>query len=111
MAPTPLRITFDTNTYGKVAYPYLIRAITAGWIPLTKDRRKSKLERAASWYLKWCVRRGRIRAAISEGVLSAEALPNAYRLTLLLAVGTPNAVNPPPIDPIRLKLITHQSVI
>ena len=58
----PIRVTFDTGPYSSVTRPALSKIITTGW-PLTPDRLLSKKRRVARWYIKWCIRRGRIRAA------------------------------------------------
>src|ERR1700719_2736751 len=74
-AMPPIRVTFDTNAYSPVTRPQLSRIITTGW-PLTADRLLSKKRRVAWWYIKWCIRHGRIRAAIPEAAFAAEVLPN-----------------------------------
>jgi hypothetical protein len=103
-AMRPIRVTFDTGPYSSVTRPQLSKIITTGW-PLTPDRLLSKKRRVAWWYIKWCIRRGRIRAAIPEAAFAAEVLPNADRISLLLAVGTPKAASPPPIREVRRALI------
>jgi len=104
MAQSPIRITFDTNAYSPIAQPQLTKLITTGW-PLTPDRRYSKVRRIASWYISWCIRRGRILAAIPEAAFAAEVLPNVDRIDLILAIGTSKAANPPPIPEGRCALI------
>jgi hypothetical protein len=88
--PTPLRVTFDTNTYTPIARPQLSKIITAGWPP-TKDRILSKRRRLAWWYIQWCIRKLRIQAGIPEAAFMAEVLPNVSRVDLLLATGTNQA--------------------
>ncbi len=104
MAQSPIRITFDTNAYSSITQPQLTKLITTGW-PLTPDRRHSKLRRIACWYINWCIRRGRIVAAIPEAAFAAEVLPNVDRIDLILAIGTSKAANPPPIPEGRRALI------
>src|SRR5258708_12168621 len=104
MSPSPIRITFDTNAYSPITQPQLTRLITTGW-RLTSDRRKSKLRRISSWYFNWCIRRGRILAAIPEAAFAAEVLQNIERIDLILAIGTSKAANPPPIPEGRRALI------
>jgi hypothetical protein len=103
-AMRPIRVTFDTRPYGSVTRPQLSKIITTGWPP-TPDRLLSKKRRVAWWYIKWCIRRGRIRAAIPEAAFAAEVLPNVDRISLLLAVGTPKAASPPLIPEGRRALI------
>jgi hypothetical protein len=100
----PIRVTFDTGPYSSATRPALSKIITTGW-PLTPDRLLSKKRRVAWWYIKWCIRRGRIRAAIPEAAFAAEVLPNEDRISLLLAVGTPKAASPPLIPEGRRALI------
>jgi hypothetical protein len=100
----PIRVSFDTNAYSAVTRPQLIRIITTGW-PLTADRMLSKKRRVAWWYIRWCIKRGRIRAAIPEAAFAAEVLPNVDRIDFLLAIGTRRAANPPPIPDGRRRLI------
>jgi hypothetical protein len=71
-AMPPIRVTFDTNAYSPVTRPQLSKIITTGW-PLTAARLLSKKRRVAWWYIKWCIRHGRIRAAIPEAAFAAEA--------------------------------------
>jgi hypothetical protein len=99
-----LRVTFDTNTYSVVARPQIGRIFSKFW-PLDKDRMVSMRNRACWWYLNWCIRRGRIIAAIPEASLKAEVLPNVQRVSALLAVGTAAAATPPTIAPTRLEII------
>jgi hypothetical protein len=101
----PIRVSFDTNAYSPVTRPQLTRIITTGWWPLTADRLLSKKRRIAWWYIRWCIRRGRIQAAIPEAAFAAEVLPNVDRIDFLLAIGTPRAANPPPIPEGRRRLI------
>ena len=63
----PIRVTFDTNTYNRVGRPQLNRLFRNLWPP-NRDRIKSARDRLCWWYLNWCTRRGRIIAAIPEGV-------------------------------------------
>jgi len=99
-----LRVTFDTNTYSAVGRPQIDR-ILSKLRPLDRVRLKSMRDRACWWYLNWCVRRGRIIAAIPEASLKTEVLPNVQRVSALLAVGTPAAATPPSIPPTRLEII------
>ena len=85
---SPIRITFDTNTYSPITRPQLRKAITTGW-PLTPDRWLSKKKRVAWWYINWCIRRGRIVAGIPEAAFAAEVMPNVDRVAFIAAVGTP----------------------
>lgn len=101
----PIRISFDTNAYSPVTRPQLIKIITTGWWPLTRDRLLSKKRRIAWWYIRWCICRGRIRAAIPEVAFAAEVLPNVDRIDFLLAIGTPRAATPSPIPDGRRRLI------
>jgi hypothetical protein len=103
-ARRPIGVTFDTGAYSRVTRPRLSKIITTGW-PLTADRLFSKKSRIVWWYVKWCIRRGRIRAAIPEAAFAAEVLPNEDRIGLILAVGTRRAANPPPIPEGRRALI------
>lgn len=104
MKMLPIRVTFDTNAYSPVVRPQLSKIATTGW-PLTRDRLLSKKRRIAWWYINWCIRRGRIQAAIPEAAFAAEVLPNVDRIELILAVGTAKAANPPPIPEGRRALI------
>ena len=100
----PIRVTFDTNSYSSVVRPQLSKIVTTGW-PLTPDRYLSKKRRIAWWYIRWCILRGRIRAAIPEGAFATEVLPNVDRINRILAVGTSKAANPLPITKGRGDLI------
>jgi hypothetical protein len=99
-----LRVTFDTNTYSAVGRPQINRIFSKLW-PLDRARLKSMRDRACWWYLNWCIRRDRIIAAIPEPALKAEVLPNAQRVSALLAVGTSAAAMPPTIPPTRQEII------
>lgn len=101
----PIRVSFDTNAYSPVTRPRMSKIVTTGWWPLTADRILSKKRRIAWWYIRWCIRRGRIRAAIPEAAFAAEVLPNVDRIDFLLAIGTPRAANPPSIPEGRRRLI------
>ena len=101
---TPVKTTFDTNTYSVVARPQVKRLVVNLW-PLNRNRLKSIRDRLCWWYLNWCIRRGRIVAAIPEGVLKAEVVPIAERVSALLAVGTAAAANAPRIGQTRLEII------
>ena len=101
---TPIRVTFDTNAYSPVTRPQLSKIITTGW-PLTPDRLLSKKRRIVWWYINWCIRRGRIQAAIPEAAFAAEVLPNVDRLDLILAIGTRKAATIAVIPVGRLALI------
>lgn len=101
----PIRVSFDTNAYSPVTRPQLIKIVTTGWWPLTRDRLLSKMRRIAWWYIRWCIRRGRIQAAIPEAAFAAEVIPNVDRIGFLLAIGTPRAANLPPIPDGRRRLI------
>lgn len=57
------------------------------------DRLKSIRDRLCWWYLNWCIRKGRIVAGIPEATLKAEVLPNAARVSALLAVGTSKSLS------------------
>jgi hypothetical protein len=101
---SPIRVTFDSNTYSVVGRPQLSRLSRNVWPP-SKQRLKSMRNRLCWWYLNWCIRRGRIIAGIPEGALKAEVLRNNDRLTALLAVGTPAAAALPEIAPTRQQII------
>jgi hypothetical protein len=101
---TPLRVTFDTNTYSAVGRPQIDRIFSKLW-PFDRTRFRSMRDRACWWYLNWCIRRGRIIAAIPEPTLKAEVLPNVQRVSALLAVGTQAAATAPPIPPTRHDII------
>jgi len=100
----PIRTTFDTNTYSVVARPQVNRILINLW-PLNRNRLNSIRDRLCWWYLNWCIRRGRIVAVIPEGVLKAEVLPIADRVSALLAIGTAEAANTPRIGQTRLEII------
>jgi hypothetical protein len=102
---SPIRVSFDTNAYSAVTRPQLTKIITTGWWPLTAARLLSKKRRIAWWYIRWCIRRGRVHAAIPEAAFAAEVLPNVDRIDFLLAIGTPRAANPPVIPEGRRRLI------
>lgn len=104
MQRTPLRVTFDTNAYSPIVRPQLKKIFSTKW-PITKDRLDSIKRRFVCQYLNWCIRRGRIVAAIPEAVLAAELLPKEERVKLIIAVGTRRAAAPQPITPGRVALI------
>lgn len=101
----PIRVSFDTNAYSSVTRPQLGKIVTTGWWPLTRARILSKKRRLAWWYIQWCIGRGRLRAGIPEAAFAAEVLPNANRIDLQLATGTPRAADPQPITSGRRELI------
>lgn len=92
----PLYVTFDTNSYSRVARPQIARLFNKTW-PLTPDRIHSMAHRTYRWYLNRCIRKGRIVAAIAELSLQAEVLPNEMRVALIVSAGRrPHGLVVPP---------------
>lgn len=92
MTDKRLFVTFDTNTYSRIADPQP-RKLFQKWWPMTRDRWRSKKQRIAWMYLNRCIQKGRIVAGIPEALLATEALEKISRVQLLMAVGT-NAPRP-----------------
>jgi hypothetical protein len=92
----PIYVTFDTNTYSRIARPQLLRIFKIG-----KATWQDRWDRIALWYLSRCIKTGRIVAAIPEAALKAEALRNTDRVAHLLAAGTKKAATPPEIPQTR----------
>jgi hypothetical protein len=97
-------VTFDTNAYSVVARPQVRRLFSKLW-PLNRARLTSIRDRLCWWYVNWCVRSGRVIAAIPEGCLKAEIVPNVDRVALLFSIGTSAAKNLPAIPPIRQEIM------
>lgn len=101
----PLFVTFDTNAYDRVVSPKLGRIFE--FKPLSKDRRRIMTQRVAGTYVGWCIRQGRVFAAIPEAALEAEVVPNADRVAFIKSfyIGTPKpSVNVPGIGRVRKAL-------
>ena len=71
----------------------------------SRSRWQAIQRRLVCQYLRWCIQRGRIVAAIPEAVLAAELLPKEERVKLIVAVGTRRAAVRQPITPGRLALV------
>jgi hypothetical protein len=97
----PILVTFDTNSYSAVARPQVARLFTK-LRPLSWARWTERLVRV---YVQWCIRRGRIVAAIPEAAFEAEVFRNIDRIDLILAIGTPRAAQLPKIPDVRRMII------